>query len=269
MTNPVTLSIEAHLDYRFATPTDFLLQMEAAVIPEQTVRNAILTTTPTDHFTRVAAQDLIGERIWARHEGNFAATYSAEVDILRVLGDVSEFDGVPPHLLPGETVQYLMDSRYCPSQRLQHFVCAEFGNLHGGALVAAVHDWITCHYSYEPGSSDSNTTALDSFVERRGVCRDFAHTLIAMVRAAAIPARFVSAYAPGVTPQDFHAVAEVFLATPGGDGGTWHLVDATGMASSADIAKIGIGRDAADCSFLSCYGNAELCDKQITVTQLG
>lgn len=261
----MTIAIEARLDYNFAGPTDFLLQIEAAMIPEQIVNGPMLTTTPTEHFVRVPAQDLIGDRIWVRHEGSFTAEYSATVRVQRILGELDPLATVPPHKLPGETVQYLMDSRYCPASRLQQFVGAEFSGLCGGAMVIAMRDWIAQHYRYEPGSSDSNTTAVDSFVERRGVCRDYAHTLIAMARAAAVPARFVSGYAPDVTPQDFHAIAEVFLADPSGAGGAWHLVDATGMAQASEIAKVAVGRDAADCSFLTCYGLAELTNKQISV----
>jgi transglutaminase-like putative cysteine protease len=265
----VTVSIHTRLDYSFSAPTDFLLQIEAAMIPEQTVHRPMLTTTPTDHFVRVAAQDGIGDRCWVRHDGEFTAEYSAEVTMHRILGEIDGMAMVPPHQLPGETVQYLMDSRYCPASRMQHFVCAEFEGQSGGNMVLAMRDWIAQHYSYTPGSSDSNTTAIDSFVERRGVCRDYAHSLIAMVRAAAIPARFVSGYAPDVEPQDFHAIAEVFLASPDGDGGAWHLVDATGMAQACEIAKIAVGRDAADCSFLTCYGPAELRNKQISVQRVG
>ena len=71
-----------------------------------------------------------------------------------------------------------------------------------------------------------------------------------LARAAAIPARFASVYAPYVTPQDFHAVAEVFL------DGTWHLVDATGMAAPNQIVRIGVGMDAAEVPFLSSFGPA-------------
>ncbi|WP_068078429.1 transglutaminase-like domain-containing protein [Novosphingobium lentum] len=263
----MTLLINTSLAYYFAMPTDFLLQIEAAMIPEQFIENAAIACTPTEHFTRVAAQDAIGDRIWVRHEGKFEATYSARVSVHRLLADISMLEAVPPHQLPGETVQYLMDSRYCPAWRFQSFVEAEFGGFTGGMRIAAMRDWIARWFSYVPGSSDANTTALDSFVERRGVCRDFAHVMISFARASAIPARFVSVYAPDVMPQDFHAVAEVFLAAPDGNGGTWQLVDATGMANPAEIAKIGVGRDAADASFLSSYGYAELMDKQITVTR--
>jgi transglutaminase-like putative cysteine protease len=134
--------------------------------------------------------------------------------------------------------------------------------------VVAIREWVARHLSYLPGCSDSNTTALDSFVERRGICRDYAHLVVTLVRASAIPARYVSAYAPGVEPPDFHAVAEVFLADPTVvGGGAWHLVDATGMAEPGDTVKIGVGRDAADVSFMTVFGEAVFEDKQVTVSK--
>ncbi len=264
----MTLSLSVRIDYEFPEPTDFLLQIEPAIIPEQRVENGWFSCTPTEHFARVAAQDGIGERIWLRHHGAFTAEYSALVSIERLLAPLEGLGTVPTHELPGETVQYLMDSRYCAADRFQSFVGAEFGGLTGGTQVLAMRDWIAGHFEYVAGASDSNTSALDTFVERRGVCRDFAHMLISLARAAAIPARFASVYAPDVTPQDFHAVAEVFLADPGAGGGAWHLVDATGMADASEIAKIGIGRDAADVSFLTSYGLAEFKDKAIFVTRI-
>ena len=137
-----------------------------------------------------------------------------------------------------------------------------------------MRDWVADKFAYTPGVSDATTTALDSFVMRRGICRDYAHVMVALARASTIPARFVSCYAPGVEPPDFHAVAEVFLAdpeTPGG--GAWYLVDATGMADPGEIAKIGVGRDAADVSFLTSFGMVEFVDKTVSgargVTSLG
>ncbi|HUQ13857.1 MAG TPA: transglutaminase family protein [Novosphingobium sp.] len=271
MTHRTTLSIAARIEYEFPEPTDFLLQMEPAIIPEQRVVDGWFECTPTEHFARVAAQDTVGERIWLRHHGEFTATYSAKVTIERLLAPIERLTAVPTHELPGETVQYLMDSRYCPADRFQSFTCAEFGGVHGGTQILAMRDWITGHFEYVAGASDSYTTALDTFVERRGVCRDFAHMLITLARAAAIPARFASVYGPDVNPQDFHAVAEVFLADPelGEDsGGAWHMVDATGMAKPADIAKIGIGRDAADVSFLTSYGLAVFKAKEIEVSRV-
>ncbi|UZK65255.1 transglutaminase-like domain-containing protein [Sphingomonas sp. M1-B02] len=253
------LSIHAQLDYSFANPTDILLQLEAAAIPEQTIEESHLDISDCAHFARVAAQDMIGERIWVRTQGQLLVDYRATVAINRVLNDCLDLPMVPPHQLPGETVQYLMASRYCPSDQFQHFVDAEFAGTEGGARVVAMRDWIEQRYAYVPGSSTADTTALETFVRRQGVCRDFAHVMITLTRASGIPARMASVYALGVEPQDFHAVAEVFL------GGEWHLVDPTGMAKEAAMAKIGIGRDAADISFLTAYGNAQLNSQSVEV----
>jgi transglutaminase-like putative cysteine protease len=255
----MTLSIRAELDYQLAEPTDILLQLEAAAIPEQRIISANIAISDCDHFARVPAQDGVGERIWLRAQGRLTVDYAARVAIERVLSDCTGLDRLSPHLLPGETVQYLLPSRYCPSDQFETFVQAEFGRLEGGAQINAMREWIGRTMAYVPGVSTSDTTALESFVKRQGICRDYAHILITFARAAGIPARFASVYALGVEPQDFHAVTEVFL------GGEWHLVDATGMAIEAEMAKIGIGRDAADVAFLTAFGSAVMNRQRVQV----
>lgn len=256
----MSIQIATRLVYDFAQPSDVLLQVEAAMIPEQTVVDAHIAISTCDHFARVAAHDRIGDRIWMRVEGRFTVDYRATVEVDRTIADIAQLQPVPFHMLPGEAVQYLMASRYCPSDLFEDFVTAEFDHLFGGAKIAAIRDWIEETFTYTPGSSTSATTALESFVQRKGVCRDYAHVLITLARASGIPARVASVYALGVDPQDFHAVAEVFL------GGAWHLVDATGMARPENMAKIGIGRDAADVAFLTSYGLAEFCEQSVVVT---
>ncbi len=256
----VKLSIEACLDYDFAGPTDVLLQLEAAAIPEQTIEHAHINVSSFQYFARVPAQDAIGERIWLSVQGRVTVDYRSTIAVNRIVDDCLHLAMVPPHQLPGETVQYLMPSRYCPSDQFQSFVNAEFGDQRDGALVIAMRDWVHNHLSYVPGVSSSSTTAIDTFVCRQGICRDYAHVLISLVRACGIPARIASVYALGVEPPDFHAVAEVFL------GGEWHLVDATGMAQEGAMAKIGVGRDAADVSFLTAYGPAVMNAQSVSVT---
>lgn len=255
----MALSIRTQLDYQFNAPTVVLLQVEAAALSEQAVEDGHIAISPHSHFARVSAQDDIGERIWLRAEGRFTVDYRARVAIRRIVRPLAELEMVPHHLLPGATVQYLMPSRYCPSDKFESFVAAEFGTAAGGANVAAMRAWVHEHFSYVPGSSASDTTAVDSFIRREGVCRDYAHVLITLARAAGIPARIASVYAVGVKPQDFHAVAEVFV------GNEWHLVDATGMAHESAMAKIGIGRDAADVAFLTTYGTAVMNSQSVTV----
>ena len=263
----MAISIQTSFAFELERPTDVLLQFEAADIPEQSILSSHTRMTTAEHCARVPAQDDIGERIWLRAEGLFEVDYKATVDPQRLLPDIQTLRKLDPHDMPGEAVEYLFDSRYCPADQFQPFVEAEFGGTEGGERIAAIRDWIEHNFSYQPGTSDARTGALDSFVERRGICRDYAHVMVTLARASTIPARYVACYAPGVEPPDFHAVAEVFLDDPTTQGGgAWHLVDATGMADPAETAKIGIGRDAADVSFLTSFGPNKFLRSNVKVT---
>ena len=253
------LSIRARLDYRVATPTDLLIQLEAAAIPEQAIETTSLDLDGSDYVARVPAHDTIGERIWLSVRERLTIDYRATVVVDRIVADCRSLAKVPLHQLPGETVQYLFPSRYCPSDQFETFAASEFGAIEGGAQAVAIRDWVGRNFSYVSGASTSATTAIESFVTREGICRDYAHMLITLARAAGIPARIASVYAPKVNPPDFHAVAEVFL------GGEWHLLDATGMAEEGAMAKIGIGRDAADVAFLTAFGKADLVAQEVSV----
>lgn len=259
----MSLLINVQLDYGFAHACDVLLQVEAAAIPGQVIERAHLTVTHGEHFARVPAQDNIGERIWLRVQGRMLVDYQATVAINRIRSDFGVLAAGLFHQLPGEAVQYLLPSRYCPSNQFTDFVEHQFGGLEGGAKIAAIRDWIFGHLSYVPGSSNSETTAVDTFHGGEGICRDYAHLMITLARACDIPARIASVYALGVTPPDFHAVAEVFL------GGTWHLVDATGMAQEDEMAVIGIGRDIGDVAFLTAFGPLEMNGQSVSVELAG
>lgn len=269
MTVPQSVvTIDASFAFETEQPTDVLLQFEAAATPHQALTHSQTTLSDASHCARVAAQDEIGERIWIRAQGRIEVRHRASVAITRTAPDLSQLYRVAPCDLPGSAIKYLFDSRYCQADRLQSFVEAEFGGCEGGARILALRDWIAGNFSYEPGSSTSLTTALDSFVERRGVCRDYAHVLVTLARASAIPARYVACFSPGVTPPDFHACAQVFLMDASGPGsGMWHLVDATGMADPAETVKIGVGRDAADVSFMTSFGPASFLQSKVKVTR--
>ncbi len=264
----MTISISTKFDFTLDAPTDVILQFEAADIPEQQVRSSHTQMTCNDDCVRVPAHEGIGERVLINAEGLFEVSYDALVDVKRLAPDLAGLEQLSPHDLPGDPLEYLLNSRYCPADRLQSFAHDEFGHFSGGDRILAIHDWISNHFTYEPGSSTATTTALDSFVERRGICRDYAHVLITLARASTIPARYVSCFAPGVEPPDFHAVAEVFLADRTIEGGgAWYIVDATGMAKPSDTVKIGVGRDAADVSFLTSFGPSHFGNKTVNVTR--
>lgn len=251
-------------------PTDNLLQFEAAALSDQHVLSAHTHVSDPLHFVRVPAQDEVGERIWMRAEGDCEVEYTATVEVEREVGDLERKGLLKPHQFPGDVIEYVFDSRYCQADRMQSFVADRFGKYDSGDKVLAMRDWIAQNIAYTPGISDAATTAEDTFVERHGICRDFAHVMIAFARASAIPARYTSCYAPGVDPQDFHAVAELYLADENAPGGaSWQIVDPTGMAEPDRTVKIGIGRDAADVSFLTTFGAARFKESNVQVRVTG
>ena len=102
--------------------------------------------------------------------------------------------------------------------------------------------------TYSPGLSLGTDSAVTTLMTGQGVCRDYAHVVIALLRAMDIPARYAACYAPGLRPMDFHAVAEAYLDN------AWHVIDATRLANRHSLIRIATGRDAADCAFLSFHG---------------
>ena len=263
------IAVSANFAFTTDAPTDVLLQFEAAELPEQELSSSETRIAGPEHFARVPAQDQIGERIWLRADGLVEVAYSATIAASRPVNSLAELDPFPLDRLPGEAVKYLLDSRYCRADAFQNLVASEFSGTTGGARITAICDWIAHNFEYAPGASDVDTDATESFIARRGICRDFSHVLILLARASAIPARYVACYAPGVEPQDFHALAEVFLADPAVEGsGAWQLVDPTGMADLARAAKIGVGRDATDVSFITSFGPISFLSSSVDVSEL-
>jgi transglutaminase-like putative cysteine protease len=256
------LKIDVELDYAIDGAYSMLLLVEAAAMADQHIESESLIVTSREPLRAIAGEDGIGQRCWALAEGWFQATYRAVVAIDRTEVALATLPEIAPRHLPAEAVPYLLPSRYCESDQFEGFINQTFGSLGGGALAAALVDWVADHLSYESGSSNGTTTALSTFANRKGVCRDYAHLLVALARAGGIPARCVSAYAPDVSPPDFHAVAELWL------DGAWRLVDATGMATASDLVRIAVGRDATDIAFMTVFGGAMLNYQQVSVVRL-
>ncbi len=254
--------VETRLDYDFPDRVESLLQIEAALADDQTVVEERLAFDPPVQVTR-RDDPVSGERRVAfTHQGRLAIAYDAVVEIDHrdmALADVAQH---PIADLPIDTLPYLRGSRYCPSDTFETIADQKFGALSGGARVAAVAAWIAGHVEYRIGCSDARTTALETYVQRAGVCRDFAHLAITLCRASDIPARVASVYALTLEPPDFHAVVEVFV------GGRWRLLDPTGLAPIDGLVRIAYGRDAADVAFLTIFGKATMVAQSVTVTAL-
>jgi transglutaminase-like putative cysteine protease len=172
---------------------------------------------------------------------NTASDIANSADGAAVALSVSGFDDTLDEII------YRRPSRYCESDILLPTARAEFSGLSGHELATAVTEWVASSIRYVSGSSNSSDSAVRTLIGRRGVCRDFAHLVIALLRAMDVPARMAAVYAPGLAPMDFHAVAEAYI------DGQWWLLDATRLAPRQSMVRIATGRDAADIAFLSNY----------------
>ena len=155
---------------------------------------------------------------------------------------------------------YGRPSRYADSDTLAATAGAQFAGVNGEReLLTAVSSWVGTQLSYVPGSSQPTDGATQTLLARQGVCRDYAHLCVALLRARGIPARLVAVYAPGLDPMDFHAVAEAWVE------GAWRVVDATALAPRSSLVRIATGRDAADTAFLNVLsGRADLGSVEVT-----
>lgn len=249
--------IEVLMTYDLPASADILLAVQAIPMADQQLISDNLLVTGAEPMKPVIDRGDGSSRTWFQGNGRVTVDYVAEVDVVRAPTSLAGKPRGRRIDLPAEAVPYLFPSRYCESDRLPEFVGDTFGGLQGGDQVEAMAQWICEHLTYTLGASTAETTAVDTFLSRRGVCRDYAHLMISFARAAGIPARAVSVYAPGLDPQDFHAVVEVYL------DGAWHLVDPTHMAPEQHFVRIATGRDATDISFMSIFGSAMLVSQQV------
>ncbi|MGC5582740.1 transglutaminase-like domain-containing protein [Ornithinimicrobium sp. W1665] len=155
--------------------------------------------------------------------------------------------GVAGPVTPLERIRGVRPSRYVDLDRLESVARAEVGAVVDEEDVLRVATWVNEHLSYVLGSSRVTDGASDTYLARRGVCRDYAHLTMALLRARGIPARLVACYAPGLSPMDFHAVVEAAV------DGRWVVLDPTRLAPRSSLVRISTGTDAAETSFLTVH----------------
>ena len=183
-------------------------------------------------------------------DGDLIIEYNAIAETTVSFHDVSTIETVGVHSFGPDVIPYLFPSRYAPSDRMRALAWDLFGHIEGSFNQAlAIEDWLYDHIAYQPGASDEQSGALETFLARSGVCRDFAHLGIAFCRALTIPARYVTVYAYLLEPQDFHAAFEVFV------DGRWYLIDGTRIAPLNGMVRIAFGRDACDAAVATLFGN--------------
>ena len=244
-------SIELH--YEVAGPAEFLLNIHAAQTRRQTVVEESFSLSPECQLT-LDADPATGNRIVSFNAmpGEVVARYTAAVDILHYMVEPEKVVSEGPASLPVTVLKFMHPSRYCQADLVQQQAWDTFGHLpRGYSQVRAVRDWVHENVRFQVGVSNPSTSAMDTLRDGVGICRDFAHTMIAFCRALNYPARFVTGVDygadPNLGPPDFHAYVEVYI-------GGWFLFDPTGISPVTGLLRIGTGRDAADVSFATIFG---------------
>lgn len=257
----VRYRLGCELSYEVKSPTTFIFNLEVAKLVRHRNLAERLTISP-DLPRRTYIVPDVRNRYFSINAdaGPLDIRYEAEVTLEVFRTDPACVNETPLTEMPLDIMPFLLPSRYVSSDRLATFAEREFGDLpQGHQRVTAICNWIYETIDYQRGSSDEQTTADESLLSRAGVCRDFAHIGIAFCRALNIPARFVSCYAYGLEPSDFHAVFEAYL------DGRWWLFDATRQANLDGLVRIGVGRDAAEIAFASPFGEMEAGPVKINI----
>lgn len=176
---------------------------------------------------------------------------------------------VSPRDLPPALLRYTLPSRYCDSDKLADFAWQNFGMIENGLpRVRAISTWVHRNIEYRYGSGRPDLSAWDVLQRGYGVCRDFAHLLVALCRTFNLPARYVTGHLPDIAAidatghMDFHAYSEVYLS------GAWHTFDARFNLPRTGRVKIAHGLDAVDSAFSMFYGAASLTHFQVWAYQI-
>jgi transglutaminase-like putative cysteine protease len=246
------------LDYHVDAPAPIMLKIEPYPMPSRVF---------IDQKLRIGNDSAV-ER---RHDCHGNAILSAVLTpglnrirydaILHVVADTNGLD-TPPlrdavRALPDDVGMYTFPSRYCESDKLVAFAARTFATFPAGRERAqAICDWTHEHIEYRYGSGDASLSACEAIDRGYGVCRDFAHVMIALCRAVDMPARYVAGYVPllaGCVQEfdigiDFHAYVEVYVH------GIWHVFDPRHARLYGPHIKIAQGMDAIDAAFATFSG---------------
>ncbi|MEV3904991.1 transglutaminase family protein [Mycobacterium sp. NPDC050551] len=148
---------------------------------------------------------------------------------------------------------------------------AKYHDPHDAVIAAA--NWVHSELEYVPGTTGVHSSGLDAHREGKGVCQDFAHLSLILLRSIGIPARYVSGYlhpnreaAVGDTIEgQSHAWIQAWT------GGWWHYDPTNDKEINEQYVSVGVGRDYADVTPLkgiySGEGSTDL-DVVVEITRL-
>ena len=251
----VRIAYTIDLHYDVFAPSDFVFNIHAAHTDQQRVLSETVAIDPQGAW-RVETEPWLGNRLLRlrAQAGALDVHYDGDVEVTQHVADPAGVLALPLDQLPVETLGFLWPSRYCQSDRVQQLAWREFGALPPGhAQVDAICRWVRSHVEFRVGTSTIATSALETLEHGVGVCRDFVHVTIALLRSLNYPARFATGVDYGAPadmgPPDFHSYVETYI------GDRWWVFDPTGITPVTGLIRIGTGRDAADVAFATMFGN--------------
>jgi transglutaminase-like putative cysteine protease len=251
----IRLGYELSYDFAVPTPMIVLLNVHYSRVASLETPDHIITTPPVPiHGYR----DSFGN--WCNRLIAPAGLFKLSSDSVIVdngLPDPVDVGAVQHKVedLPADTLQFLLGSRYCETDALSDEAWRLFSATKPGwARVQAVCDFVHQHIAFGYEHSRPTRTAAEAYVEKRGVCRDYAHLAVTFCRCLNIPTRYCTGYIsdigtpPPYGPGDFAAWMEVYL------GGRWHVFDPRNNARRIGRVLIAQGRDAADVPLTHTFG---------------
>ena len=265
----ILVGCEMTYEFEQVTPMIVTLNVHASRVSDLE-RPDFLVTTPSVPVE--GYRDSFGN--WCNRIVAPAGRFTLKTDT--VVRDTGEWDATDPSAeqlqiqnLPSDTLLFLLGSRYCETDRLADIAWDLFGKTPlGWARVQAVCEFVHNHITFGYEHSRATRTAAETFDEKHGVCRDYAHLATAFCRCLNIPARYCTGYIsdiglpPPYAPQDFGAWIEVFL------GGRWHMFDPRSNDRRIGRILVAYGRDAADVPLTITFGPNILVDFKVAADEV-
>jgi transglutaminase-like putative cysteine protease len=255
----IHVGCELHFEFPQTTPMIVMLNVHFSRVPELERPDYLITNPPVPVE---GYRDSFGN--WCSRLVAPGGHFSLGTDaIIRDSGmsdpiDLNALQHQVQHL-PAEVVLFLLGSRYCETDRLADEAWHLFGNTPlGWPRVQAICDFVHNHITFGYEHARVTRTAFETYVERSGVCRDYAHLAVTFCRCLNIPSRYCTGYLtdvglpPPYPPSDFAAWIEVYL------GGRWHTFDPRNNAPRIGRVLIAQGRDAADVPLTHTFGPGTL-----------
>jgi transglutaminase-like putative cysteine protease len=170
--------------------------------------------------------------------------------------------------------EVLTPTDYTPASKRLERVGQKLKKEHDPAeAVVAAANWVHSELAYVPGTTGVHSSGLDALREGKGVCQDFAHLTLILLRSMGIPARYVSGY---LHPNKKAAIGDTIDGQSHAwiqawTGGWWHYDPTNDKAINEQYISVGVGRDYADVSPLkgiySGEGSTDL-DVVVEITRL-